>query len=96
LPTAKGGESTRATHVYAFASLHTFDNHVGFASSSPVTLIRRIILLCTLFPLHVEVVYSVVHLEPFHVGNSPEEAFPTVHVLHQCTDRTIARSCEHM
>jgi hypothetical protein len=43
-------ESRRASPVYAFACLHAPNSFVGFASSSPVALMRRLIRPWTVFP----------------------------------------------
>jgi hypothetical protein len=44
------GESTRAAPVYTFACLLAPNSHDGFASSSPVALMRRLIRPWTVFP----------------------------------------------
>jgi hypothetical protein len=42
---------------------------------------RRLICPWTVFPLHVRLVHSAVHLEPLHIGNSPVAARSCVHML---------------
>jgi hypothetical protein len=76
LPFSHGerGESTRAAPVYAFACLHAPNIHVGFASSLPVGLMRRLIHPWTVFPATCLIVHYAVHLEPLLMGNSPVAA----------------------
>jgi hypothetical protein len=49
-PTTKRRKSTRAASDYALACLHAPNTHVGFASSSPVAIMRRLIRPWTVFP----------------------------------------------
>jgi hypothetical protein len=65
-------ESTREAPVYAFACIHAPNNLVGFASSSPVALMRR--LIRPFSPLHLRLVHYAVYLEPLHIGHLPVAA----------------------
>jgi hypothetical protein len=80
LLTAKGGESIRVALIYAFACLHALHNHVGFAPSSPVALMRRLVRPWTVFPSASQTSTFRSIFGTIFVGNS----------------RVATRSCEHL